>query len=246
MKKLKHGSLEYRRKMSLLKVGHLISKNTREKISRSLLGHRVTRRTKLKISKSKRGIKQSLQTTQKRSKSLMGHVVTEKTKLKISKSHFGMKGVSPSLETRKRLSEANQGRIVSSRTREKLRLATLKKLDKFRSKYGKLFINRSEKEIDCIDNYLQDICPYEIDVGFRIVGYMVDGYVHELNLVIEFDEKYHENFKQKIEDKERQRNIYKSLKCKFFRITERQWIRNKEKIIDKFQKLIARESIKLL
>ena len=237
-KKCMFSSGDYKKQMSVKNKGHIVTTETKQKISTTLIGHNVSKMTKHKISQTKKGCKSSLETRQKISESNKGHIVTPETKEKISKSHKGMKGISPSIETRRKISEANKGRVVSKETREKLRVALLKKVEEFCEKYGKPFIHRSKKEIECIDEHLKLVCRYRIDVDFRPIGYIVDGYIHEINLVIEFDEKYHENFKQKIKDFERQRNIEKELGCKFFRIKEDEWNNNKAKVIASFDEMI--------
>ena len=66
----------------------------------------------------------------------------------------------------------------------------------------------------------------EVELGYRIIRqyqvgcYWVDGYIPEINLVIEVDEKYHENEKQKEEDKEREEFIKQKLGCRFLRIKD--------------------------
>lgn len=50
--------------------------------------------------------------------------------------------------------------------------------------------------------------------------FFVDGYDKKNNVVIEFDEKYHQSEKQQIKDKQRQDMIGHTLKCKFIRIDE--------------------------
>jgi hypothetical protein len=50
------------------------------------------------------------------------------------------------------------------------------------------------------------------------LGYWVDGYDKENNIVYEFDERFHS--RQKKKDKQRQREIQKLLNCKFIRIKD--------------------------
>lgn len=52
------------------------------------------------------------------------------------------------------------------------------------------------------------------------LGYFVDGYDKENNIVYEFDEAYHNTKKQKEEDLIREEKIKQFLKCKFIRIKE--------------------------
>ena len=52
------------------------------------------------------------------------------------------------------------------------------------------------------------------------LGYWLDGYDKENNVVYEFDEKYHKNQKQKQKDMLRQQDIINHLKCNFIRIKD--------------------------
>ena len=56
---------------------------------------------------------------------------------------------------------------------------------------------------------------YQIIKQFKVSKYVVDWYIPELNIVIEFDEKHH-NKNLKV-DLKRQNEIEKKLKCKFLR-----------------------------
>ena len=51
---------------------------------------------------------------------------------------------------------------------------------------------------------------------------LLDGYIPELNLAIEIDEKHHFDRKGNLKEKdiERQKNIEKELYCKFLRIKD--------------------------
>lgn len=238
-KKCMFSSVDYRKQQSLIHVGHRVSRDTAQKISKTLMGHPMSIETNKKISNSKKGTKMSRETISKMSASGSGHVVSSETRKKISIRHTGMKGISPSVETRLKLSQANKGRAVSAETRKKLRMSLLRKAKEHCAKYGKPFIHRSTKEIECIDKCLQPICAYRIDTDFQPIGYMLDGYVHEINLAIEFDEKYHDNFRQKVEDGERQTNIEKELGCRFFRIREQEWKEDKVRIISMFKQVIS-------
>ena len=55
----------------------------------------------------------------------------------------------------------------------------------------------------------------------QICGYSVDFYDEEKNIIIEWDEKKHDEPKQKEKDIIRQNNILKEIKCKFYRINEK-------------------------
>lgn len=100
----------------------------------------------------------------------------------------------------------------SKETKKKLRI---KKTEYIKSIGGMPNIGRNETQI------LDEI---ELSIGYKIIrqyytiGYLIDGYCKELNLVIEIDEKHHIYKKEK--DKERQQNIINELNCVFIRIED--------------------------
>jgi hypothetical protein len=55
------------------------------------------------------------------------------------------------------------------------------------------------------------------------LGYWIDGYDKEKNIVIEYYEKYHNITKIKNRDKKRKKEIIKFLKCKFIELWEHQY-----------------------
>lgn len=106
------------------------------------------------------------------------------------------------------------GRIVSDKTKQKQRESRIKYLT---SVHGIISprIGRNEKEI--LDKLEQEL-QYRIIRQFQVGGYYVDGYIPEINLVIEVDEKYHENKKDK--DFKREEFIKSKLGCSFMRIKD--------------------------
>lgn len=149
---------------------------------------------------------------------------TESSKLKLSLFH---KGRCLSEEHKRKISEANKGRQVNEETRrnmtgkhhseetkEKLRIARFK----YAKKIGNFIfthIGHNEKRIlDELENELGHRIIRQYECG----GYHLDGYIPEINLAIEIDEKYHENKKEK--DIKREEFIKQKLGCKFLRIKD--------------------------
>ena len=198
----------------------------------STLGIHLSDETKRKISEKLKGIKRSKKTRQKMSNAKQK--MTEETKKKMSKSRKGRlnwwsKGVSPSEETRKKLSDANKGNKnprygikVSKKTKCKMRIAAIKRIEQLKGQ--KLFPMYSKKAIIAIEEYGKkygyNFQHAENGGEFKIekLGYWVDGYDKDKNVVIEYYEKYHT--KQKDKDEQRKREIVKFLKCKFIEIRE--------------------------
>jgi hypothetical protein len=144
-----------------------------------------------------------------------GRLHTEETKQKISKNHAkywtGTDGYW-------------KNKTRSNETRKKLRLIFASKLQtrvtgsfKYNPKAVQLF-EQIEREFNFNGIYATKNNLGEFYV--KDLGYWVDYYEPELNLVIEYDEKHHERYKQKIKDNQRQVEIMELLKCKFIRIKE--------------------------
>jgi hypothetical protein len=76
-------------------------------------------------------------------------------------------------------------------------------------------IGNNEKEI--LDR-LEKIFGYKIIRQYPVLGYWLDGYIKEIKLAIEVDEKHHKRII--IEDKNRQEKIIKKLNCSFLRIND--------------------------
>ena len=67
-----------------------------------------------------------------------------------------------------------------------------------------------------IQETLEGIC--DVIPQYNIKDYYIDIYIPKYNLAIEFDEGYHKN--QSLEDKNREKEIKKELKCDFVRVDE--------------------------
>ena len=65
---------------------------------------------------------------------------------------------------------------------------------------------------------LEKLFNYTILRQHRVVGYFLDGYIPELNLAIEVDEKHHNKLGRLKKDKYREGQINKELDCQFLRI----------------------------
>ena len=128
-------------------------------------------------------------------------------------------------ETRKKRSNSHKGKKHSDETRKKQRIAAINRIEK----------NKGQ----CFPNFNTNACLLfnEIMIKEKIkiqhaknggefyikeLGYWVDGYDEENNIVYEFDEKRHfdKNGELLERDKIRQKEIEDFLGCKFIRIKE--------------------------
>lgn len=85
---------------------------------------------------------------------------------------------------------------------------------------------------------LQKYTDYHIDLDFRACGYILDGFIHELNLAIEFDEPWHNTRRQKARDRRRQKQIVEETKCSFWRVPSKEWETSPLDVVEKFKGLI--------
>jgi very-short-patch-repair endonuclease len=99
-------------------------------------------------------------------------------------------------------------------------------------------IGKKEKEFL---NEIQKICKYEILRQEKIHGFFVDGYIKELNIVIEFYESWHNNKKNIKKDEYREAYLKKKINCDLFIVRERDWLYNNKDVIKRFEKIIKKE-----
>lgn len=122
--------------------------------------------------------------------------------------------------------------------RYKARLNRIKSVETQHLNGEPLMPNIGVIERECL-NELQKHVSYSIERNKFCFGYYLDGYVKELNLVIEFDEPFHYiDGKLTERDVKRQDDIINKLQCKFFRIKQFNWINTKGQIINQFKELI--------
>lgn len=178
------------------------SKDTRNKISNYHI--------KNKISKGKNN-------------PMFGRHHTEKTKQIISKKLTGRKGRVISLKERKEISKRLKGKKFSDEHIQNIRRAFM-----IRKMGGRLDSSYNPKACKFINEYGNqngyNFQHAENGGEFYIkLGYFVDGYDKEKNVVFEYDEPHHyfSNNELKPKDEKRMNKIKQYLGCKFIRYNER-------------------------
>jgi very-short-patch-repair endonuclease len=91
-------------------------------------------------------------------------------------------------------------------------------------------------ELSCL-NELQNHTKFDIIRNPQVIGYIPDGYIKELNLLIEFDEHWHTHTWAKKHDKKKDDDYFHA-DFEVIRIKLDEWIESKTDIIDKFKKFI--------
>ena len=145
-----------------------------------------------------------------------GKKVSEETKRKIHENakinlNFGMIGKEHSEETRRKLSLVHRGKKLSEEHKKKLRLSRIE----YMNSYGFICPCIGRNEVQYLDE-LELSLKFKIIRQFQLIGYFVDGYVEELNLIIEVDEKP----KTSLKEQQREKEIIKELNCAFIRILD--------------------------
>jgi len=144
--------------------------------------------------------------------SKLGHVLSEMSRLKISKSRRGQ------------CIGKNNPFYGKKHSIENIRKARMRIIERVRS-HGRVYNLKGCKVFDEINKTFGWNGVHGTSGGEFVVhplGYVVDYYEPTLNIVIEYDEPYHNRLKQKPKDAARQKEITNHLKCRFFRIKEGQ------------------------
>jgi len=116
------------------------------------------------------------------------------------------------------------GRKISEETKTKMRLAAIKRISECKFNCNQFYPSYNKKSISIIENYasINNLKINHAENGgeyfIEELGYWVDGYDINNNVVIEFNEKYHKYMIDK--DIQRRTNIINFLKCDFIIIDE--------------------------
>ena len=107
-------------------------------------------------------------------------------------------------------------------TKRKLREATIKYLQETVNFQGPRYSKRACEFLDILNEKFNWHLQHALNGGeLNVDGYFVDGYDKNLNLVVEYDERYHyddiERNILKERDLKRQQYIIERLHCKFYR-----------------------------
>lgn len=107
---------------------------------------------------------------------------------------------------------------------ERIKQNRLKRIQELQNKHGQAHPNYNPLGCRMIEEYgkLHGYNFQHAENGgefyIKELGYWVDGYDKEQNIVIEYDDKYHNSQSQRRKDNRRQKEIVEYLKCKFIRI----------------------------
>lgn len=181
------------------------------------------------------------------------HTLETRAKLKITNSgkNNGMYGKHHTYKTRKQISIKHIGiklPPISDDTRRKLRISRISQISKTKyngnpimpsfNRMACIFFDEINKRFNLDGVYATNKGEYHI----KELGYFLDYYEPNLNLVIEWDEPHHYYCGGKLtpKDKLRQDEIKYHLKCRFIRIKENKF--DKMKALNKIHEYIKNKS----
>lgn len=177
-------------------LGKHHSEETKKKMSVAQLG---------RLNTWSKGKCLSEETKKKISNSLRKVLASEEAKMKISKSYVGMTGKHHSDETKRKLRISVINRMMKKGIgRANYNPAACHQIDIYGKKHGYNFqhaLNGGEYHI-------------------KELGYFVDGYDKNNNIVVEYYEKWHNKIKKMADDEKRKQEIINYLGCKFIELKE--------------------------
>lgn len=218
------------RRLRKEKLGYLVSKEAREKISKKLKGKKFSEEAKknmkghsgvyIRTEENRKNIgkaRKMLYDDKKLVHPMLGrrNPHSEEWKQKVSKKNKGShlsEEVKLRMKTEKRGIYGRKNFKFSEESKKKMRIARVEYIKKI---CGYIHPNIGNNEKQILDK-LEGETGYKILRQYKVEGYFLDGYIQELNLAIEVDERP----KNKERDIEREKLIKNKLCCEFMRIKD--------------------------
>jgi hypothetical protein len=203
---------DVRKRISEAHIGKKLSEETKLKIG--IAARNMSEETRQKISDKLTGVSKSKEHISKVSESNRGKTRSDASKLKMSIARRKRKTKD---STRIKMSESQKN--ISDEVRRNKRLAAIRRIQNSIENGGQMFPNYNKSAIPIIEEKarelgITDLQHAENGGEFYIeeLGYWVDGYSKEKNIVIEYYEPHHNRLGER--DKIREREITDFLKCK--------------------------------
>lgn len=194
-------------------VAKTIPEEQRKKISESMKGRKLSEEHKAKLRESMKGVNTWAK----------GRTVSEETKNKLSKIRKGKKRKRFSAETREKMRQAklkNPTNYWKGKKRPPHTEETKTKMREAAFEYAKNVCDIICPRIGRNEKSILDAIEAEIEVKilrqYECLGYFIDGYIPEMKIAIEVDEKP----KTSQKDIERESILTEELGCRFIRIKD--------------------------
>lgn len=136
--------------------------------------------------------------------------------------NIGRKGQSNTDEHKRKVGLKHKGRKISEISKMKMREAALNRIKKFKTKPYTNYNPKACEYFDDLNKHMGWNLQHALNGGeIQIIGYSLDAYDKEKNIVVEYDEPLHEKPSIKKKDLIRQNRIIERLNCKFYRYSEK-------------------------
>lgn len=204
------------------------------------LGKNHSEKTKLKLSENHKGIKFSIKHKLKLSQNhigFLGKKLSKEHKLKLFKSRIGKKHTEA---VKLKISKANTGKIRSDESKLKMSISNIKRIEK-------VFFNGEPMYPGIGKNETSILNQIENSIGIKLlrnnhnlalkIGKFCDGYYPQFNLPIEVLESAHFKVNNELSkyDQNREVLIASRLGCMIYYISEKEFLNNPEKEIQRFK-----------
>jgi len=200
--------------------GKVHSETSRQKMSDSHKGHLPWNKGKPLSAEHKQHLSENHADFSGKNHPMYGKTHTNETKEQIRLTNKNKPPVSAASKEKMRLAKVGATRKPFSEAhKRKMRLAAIDRINK---QFGQIIPNYNPKACQMIDEYgrQHDYNFQHAENGgeyhIKELGYWVDGYDKEKNVVIEYDELHHK--RQTTKDVIREARIKEHLKCTFIRI----------------------------
>jgi hypothetical protein len=224
---LKRSEKSNTRCRSCVVASRIIKDSTREKLRINGIGRTTSSETRAKMS-----VSQKLAVIRERKKnpnylrgvnnSMYGKPKSLATKLKISISKKGWKH---SEESKLKISRKMTNRKTTNEFKKKMRIIAIDRIENAKLNGNQLSPNYNISTIPILEQKAKELGIIDLqhaenggEYHIKELGYWVDGYSKEKNIVIEYYEKFH--LRRTKRDLQRQKEITDLLKCEFIIIKE--------------------------
>lgn len=131
------------------------------------------------------------------------------------------KGQTCSIQHKIKVGLAHKGKIMSSESKQKMRLAAIQRMDRLGITQYRSYNPKACFFFDKLNETNGWNLQHAKNGGeIQTLGYFLDAYDKNLNIVVEYDEPSHNRPSKKRKDIIRQQEIINALQCNFYRYNE--------------------------
>ena len=200
-------------------LGKKLSEETKRKISENNIGHVCSEETKRKISLSNSGEKNGM----------YGKTHTDKYREYLKNNIIDLHKNAHTKEAIEKRRKKQIGRKHSDDTKKKMRISHINHILKKNNGIRPMHNVRACEYLDGLSKKNGWNLQHALNGGefyIKELGFFIDGYDLNKNIVVEYDEKHHYDHNGNLKEKDvaRQQEIINHLNCSFYRYNEKKQI----------------------